>query len=396
MREFAIVGGGPSGALCGERLAEAGFRVTLFDEHPGWEKPCGGGLTYKAIQAYPFLLDGPQPKKLIRRVELISRRGERAWLDLDRPIVIYSRAVLNQLLLDRAARAGCTVVVSRVTQVNTAGSRVRLKFNGGEETADFVVLAGGARNSLLPGTTRLSPGDLELTVGYFVPVQEDTLKLKFLHGFEGYLWSFPRSDHLSVGICGKMGRTTSQQLKEHLHAFLREEQIPLVGARFYSHVLPSPGAATLRQRNVVGRNWALVGDAAAWVDPLTGEGLYYALRSGDLLAQAIAKGHPEEYPVRVRAEFSFELEFAAGIARHFYCRRFLGGDVTLRMIQFTRRSATFRALMRDLFSGTQDYRSLKRRLWGQLGVTLTEIVASLLGGRPTFAEPPSVGSEPAR
>ena len=57
MKEIAIVGGGPAGALCGERLASHGFRVTIFDERLAWEKPCGGGLTHKAIEAYPFLLD---------------------------------------------------------------------------------------------------------------------------------------------------------------------------------------------------------------------------------------------------------------------------------------------------------------------------------------------------
>jgi flavin-dependent dehydrogenase len=185
-----------------------------------------------------------------------------------------------------------------------------------------------------------------------------------------------------------MGQNTAQQLTERLHRFLCEEQISAGAAQFYSHVLPSPQPATLRHRQIVGRNWALVGDAAAWVDPLTGEGLHYALRSGDLLAQAIANGHPEQYPDRVRAEFSPELEFAAGIARRFYCGRFLGGEVTRRMIQFTRRSATFRALMRDIFSGRQEYRSLKRRLWRQLGRTLGEIGVSLVKKPPGASNPP--------
>ena len=48
--QIAIVGGGPSGALCAERLARAGFDVTLYDEHLAWEKPCGGGLTHKAMR----------------------------------------------------------------------------------------------------------------------------------------------------------------------------------------------------------------------------------------------------------------------------------------------------------------------------------------------------------
>ena len=50
MAEVVIVGGGPSGAMCGEQLARAGHKVDLFDEHLAWEKPCGGGLTHKAIQ----------------------------------------------------------------------------------------------------------------------------------------------------------------------------------------------------------------------------------------------------------------------------------------------------------------------------------------------------------
>jgi flavin-dependent dehydrogenase len=91
MKEIAIVGGGPAGALCGERLASAGFKVTIFDERLAWEKPCGGGLTYKAIEEYPFLLDSPHPKKIIRTAELISSRGHRARFEMNRPIVIYAR-----------------------------------------------------------------------------------------------------------------------------------------------------------------------------------------------------------------------------------------------------------------------------------------------------------------
>src|SRR5712664_2653923 len=386
MREIAIVGGGPSGSICGEGLARAGFAVTLFDEHLAWEKPCGGGLTQKAIEAYPFLLKGPHPKKLIHSVELISSRGHRARLDLDQPIVVYSRAVLNGLLLDRAAAAGCRVVRSRVTQVDTSGKRVRLSTGGAEHTTDFVVLAAGARNTLLPDPRPLRPNDLEMTLGYFVPAQADSIQIKFLRGFEGYLWSFPRCDHLSAGICGSMARYTSQELRQHLHDFMREEQIETTRARFYSHVLPSPQTQTLRARRVVGRNWALVGDAAAWVDPITGEGLYYALRSGDLLAEAVIAGKPREYPARVRKAFSADLEFATRIARRFYRGRFLGGAVATRMIQFIERRPTFRALMGDVFGGAQDYCSLKRRLCAQCGTTLAEVVGSLTKRPPALAK----------
>src|SRR3984893_2844504 len=370
MKQIAIVGGGPAGALCGERLATAGFQVTIFDERLAWEKPCGGGLTHKAIEAYPFLLDSPQPKKLIRTAELISSRGHRARFDMSHPIVIYSRKVLNGLLLDRAVAAGCAAICSRVTKVNTEGAQVRLAAAGEERVSDFVVLAAGARNQLLPETTALGSRDLEVTLGYFVPTEEDIIKVKFLKQFEGYLWSFPRADHLSVGICAKMGQSSTPQLRRHLDDFIREENLSLDGARFYSHVLPSPEAKTLRGRRIMGKNWAMAGDAAACVDPVTGEGLYYALRSGDLLAQALIEGQPQAYPERLRTTFSADLEFAANLARKLFRGNFVGGAITTRMVQLLNYSPAFRDLIRDVFSGAQDYRRLKTRFWSQLGITL--------------------------
>jgi flavin-dependent dehydrogenase len=143
-------------------------------------------------------------------------------------------------------------------------------------------------------------------------------------------------------------------------------------------VLPSPRERTLSERTVLGKNWALIGDAAAWVDPLTGEGLFYAMKSGELLGRSLAEGCPEKYTAWVKAAFSAELEFAARIVRRFYRGSFLGTTVTTRMVQLMRRSAVFRQLMGDIFSGTQDYSSLKRRLWGHLGITVSDFVASVL------------------
>ena len=394
MKDIAIVGGGPAGALCGERLSSRGFRVTIFDERLAWEKPCGGGLTHKAIQAYPFLLDGPQPKKIVRTAELISGGGDRARLEMRHPIVIYARKVLNGLLLDRAVAAGCSAVRSRVTGVDTNRTQVRLTAGGEQHRADFVVLAAGARNQLLPGTTALGAMDLEVTLGYFVPTEEDIIKVKFLKEFEGYLWSFPRADHLSVGICAKMGQNPTQQLRRHLDEFVREENICMDRARFYSHVLPSPEAETIRGRRIAGKNWAMAGDAAACVDPITGEGLYYALRSGDLLAQALIEGQPQAYPERMRAAFSDDLEFAANIARRMFRGNFLGGAITTRMVQLLGHSPAFRDLIGDVFSGSQDYRSLKQRLWNQLGVTLLQFARSFVRPRTILPTPRQARREP--
>jgi len=378
MSEIAIVGGGPAGAMCGEQLARSGHKVLIFDEHLAWEKPCGGGLTHKAVECFPFLLDNTHAKKLVRSIELISSNDQRVTLEMSHPIVIYSRIVLNGMLLDRAMEAGCEVHRSHVIGVDTSTARPGYCVEGEWREADFLVLAAGARNQLLPETRPLKRDELEITQGYFVPQSADAITVKFLPHFEGYIWSFPRSDHLSVGICGLMASHTSAELKTHLHTFVGKEHISMEGAHFYSHVLPSPQEHTLSERTVLGRNWALIGDAAAWVDPLTGEGLFYAMRSGELLGRSLAEGCPEKYPARVKAAFCAELEFAARIVRRFYRGSFLGAAVTTRMVQLLRRSSMFRQLVGDLFSGTQDYTSLKQRLWGHLGFTVSEFISSVL------------------
>jgi flavin-dependent dehydrogenase len=393
MADYVIVGGGPSGAMCGEQLARAGHSVDIFDEHLAWEKPCGGGLTYKATQCFPFLLDNPLPKKLIQKVEIISAENQRATLSLQHPIAIYSRTVLNGLLLDRARDAGCRIHHSRVQGLDTSTQRPRYCSDGEWRDSDFLVLAGGARNQFLPGTRALARDELEMTQGYFVPQTADQILIKFLPEFEGYIWSFPRADHLSLGICGSMQAHTSTELRGHLQQFAGTEKIETAHAKFYSHVLPSPQVRTLSDRAVIGRNWALCGDAAAWVDPLTGEGLFYAMRSGEILGRSLAEGCPEKYPARVRSSFSMELEFAARIVRRFYRGSFLGTAVTTRMVQFLQRNAVFRQLLSDLFCGTQDYTSLKQRVLAHLGGTLSQFVNSVLRFDHPAAKAPTAAAD---
>ncbi|MDE3135329.1 MAG: NAD(P)/FAD-dependent oxidoreductase [Acidobacteriota bacterium] len=380
MREVIIIGGGPAGAVCAERLARAHSTVTVIDDHLAWEKPCGGGLTQKAIRAYPFLLDGPYPKKIIREIELRAGPTTTARLTVEEPIVIYSRQVLNGLLLDRAEHAGARILRARAVALNTTRARPQVTLAGGEKLeSDFVVLATGARNRLLPATATsdsldpLEPADLEQTLGYYIPADSDILKIKFVPNFRGYLWSFPRPGHLSVGICGKLDHHSTATLRAHLEQYVDEERLPREGATVFSHLLPSPRPATVRDRPVLGPAWALVGDAAATVDSLTGEGIFYALRSGELLGECLAANQPEEYPNRLRTEFSAELERAAQLAPRFYSENFMGGAVTTRTVEFARRSPTFRRRLAAIFTGTQDYRTLPLRLWAQLPLSLAEI-----------------------
>lgn len=362
-KKILIAGGGPAGALCGERLARAGFAVTIFEERRGWEKPCGGGVTWKALERYPFLLEGGVERKLVRSAELIAGRSRRVRLELSRPVAIYSRATLNEFLLQRAEAAGCVVVPTRVLGARREGT-LRVRTAQKEFAGDFLVIATGARAA--PGVEnngwRPAARDLELTLGYYLPLADDRLRVQFLENFEGYLWSFPRADHLAVGICGKLAQNSSVGLKEKLHRFLAAEGISCTGGTFYSHLLPALDRRTWKRLRLAGPGWARIGDAAGLVDPLTGEGIYYALRSGELLAEALAAGDPARYAARVEEDFLRELRCAAAWQPTFFHARWLGASTSERMVQLVARSRRFAELVDDLFAGSQSYRGLKWRL----------------------------------
>jgi hypothetical protein len=87
-------------------IARGGGAVTVFEEKLGWEKPCGGGLTQKALQRYPFLLPAAGEGKAVREVEFVAGNDASLRFQLRRPLVIYSRCDLNGLLLRRAQSAG--------------------------------------------------------------------------------------------------------------------------------------------------------------------------------------------------------------------------------------------------------------------------------------------------
>jgi len=383
MKRVAILGGGPAGAMAAAQLASAGLAVQLFDEKLAWEKPCGGGLTYKAYSQYPFLLNNPKPKRMVTETVLAAPRAGEVTLKLDEPLLIYSRLDLNRLLLDRAEQAGVQIEKARVLSIERTSSRWQLRTHAGTAEADFCVVATGARNPLRDVGTQLRPEDTMSALGYYVPGSQARIDIQFLPHLEGYIWVFPRCGHLSVGICGKGEAAGS--LRRRLEKYMSERGISWKDATFYSHLLPALDTASWRGNRVSGEGWMAVGDAAGLVDPITGEGLYYAIRSGDLAAQTIlADAAPETqaatYRTLLRRDFVADLEFGSRLAKRVFLGRFLLGSVPARMVQFTRRSPRFGNIVQDLFAGKQPYLGLKRRLLRNLNGSLYDIGMSF--GQP--------------
>ena len=238
----AIVGGGPAGALAAALLATRGRDVLLFDEKLAWEKPCGGGVTHKALQQYPFLADAggesnAAEHNLVQHCEMISPSGKRVRFQMQHPVAIFSRLALNGLLLKRARSAGNEARVDirneRVTRIARTGSdrdsdgdnHWQLVTPQGEYQASYVILAAGARNPFRSQfLSPISPDDLMVTAGYFIPGQSSPncsspgngslMQIQFLKGITGYIWIFPAQPCFRRN-CRQDGRSPHRRIAPH-------------------------------------------------------------------------------------------------------------------------------------------------------------------------------------
>jgi len=389
--DLLIVGAGPAGSFAADLLAKGGASVALFDGRPeGEPKACGGGVTAKALKAWPQLLNAVG--RTIHELDLYSPSSKKLHLELEEPFAIYSRIAFDCYLRDRARDAGAHVISTKISarKIERAEHGWRLKSDSGNEWQGSLLIAADGANSgiakMLAG--KLPPSDMEVAFGYRAPLPSNGTAptvVAFLPGWVGYAWAFPRPDHISFGIATTQDAFEHEPLDDLLWRFMIgyyhqsegakvnfwEDTDTTATARIRAHLdstaeryaarIPGLAAETWDQRTTCGDDWALLGDAAGFADPVTGEGIYYALRSAELLAQAYLSGELRSYEQLWRADFGAELRRAAQMRRRFY-GNFWGAPFTERMIEFARGHRGVKRVLGDLVAGEQGYTDLKKKL----------------------------------
>ena len=361
--QIAVVGAGPAGAWASILLARRGHSVTLIDPQAPWEKPCGGGVTAKALSSFG-IFESDLPRNHIDRVTIYFGDTRSVTVTPKEPVAVLSRRELSKYLLEEAEKSGVSIVKSRVTQIQQTARGWRVSGRDTSVQSDFLIGADGA-TSLVRRTVSvaLPAEDLCVTLGYFIPGNfPSQMKIYFVPAFEGYIWSFPRPNHTSYGLITRAKSGWTSRAKTLLSNFIIADlgSDVLEQAEFYSAPVPCLGPSSWKKNQVSGERWALVGDAAGLVDPITGEGIYYAFKSAAILAETIDK--PDRYAAKVEMEIGRELERAARMYKRFYRGRFLGGDFRKRTVQLSQRSKTLKAILGNLIAGNQSYLSLKKKL----------------------------------
>lgn len=374
--EVSVVGGGPGGCWSAILLARRGHTVTLLDPQAPWEKPCGGGVTTRALERFD-IFSGQLPRKQIQDVTVYFGDTNSVTLKPTQPLAIVSRKDLAQWLLDEALRLGVRFLNDRVTQIAREKSRWQIKTKTTSVGADFIVGADGATSFVRRTLAKpLSPQDLCITLGYYIPGDAPpAMKIFFVPSLEGYIWSFPRPNHISYGLISRSGPGRTAKARELLANFIVADLGPEVmeQAEFYSAPVPCLQKTTWKDNVISGDGWALVGDAAGLADPITGEGIYFAFRSAEILADTIQ--NPADYQTEIWRDMGLDLARGSAMYGKFYRGQFLGADFRKRAVQLARKSRTMKKLMETFLQGHQPYLDLKKKLYFSVPSVAWDLVA---------------------
>jgi flavin-dependent dehydrogenase len=280
-------------------------------------------------------------------------------------LVVTSRESFDSALLTAAIDRGATFIPARVSGIEKSARGFTTVLTSGETVHSRQIIGADGANSF----TRRSLGkpfgrhQLSIATGFFARgVTSDEIVIELRNRPAGYLWSFPRTDHLAIGICAQAdGGVTAGMLKSMAAGWITHAALA-AGASLepYAWPIPSLTSKDFDSLEPAGDGWFLVGDAAGLVDPITREGIYFALQSAQFAAEAVlgdAARARRTYVERIRSEIGTELSRAARLKAAFFSSRF-----TPLFMAALARSEAIRLVMADLVTGTQSYGTLTWRL----------------------------------
>lgn len=392
--DVVVVGSGPAGSAAAATAARAGLRCLVIDKarFPR-DKLCGGGFTERSHTHMRRIFARDIDPELFRTCDKVRfTAGDRLLGDIPKapPIHMTMRRSFDAMLHDRAVEAGAEARTgTRIDRIDPAARSLRL---AGGETVRYGVLIGADGVNSFVARTLFGRAFDPARIGFALEVEapraadkpDDVVEIDFRAARWGYGWVFPKNSSITIGVGGI--QSLNDDMKRNLHSYLdqhgwAERALPVKGQFIPAgDFRETPGQGAI----------LLAGDAAGFVDPITGEGIAHAMHSGEMAAQAaaeaLAQGRPEAaldlYKARVgwlQDELRTARRLRAAIFPRPVHRQFLN-------IVAARPGMQMRFL--QLLAGELDYRDIRRFFFLRLARhAFHASMARLRGLRPSNPSP---------
>jgi len=298
--DVAVIGGGPSGAVAAAELAKAGISTVLLERNLDNVKPCGGAIPLGLIEE--FQIPEALVEKKLSRMSVRSPAGRLIFMEMPNGYVgMVRRERFDSYLRDRAKRHGSEVIEARMKEISRSGDvySITLSKEHPPVEASYIIGADGA-NSRTAEVLGFPQNELQVIAmqqrfhySETLKPYEDLVEIWFDGDVspDFYGWIFPKTDHIAIG--------TGTEFRKHNLRELQDRFVQKIGISEKPYLDEAAKIPMKPRKSFTQDNAILVGDAAGLVTPANGEGIFFAMRSGKLGAQAMIDRIHNNKPLKI-------------------------------------------------------------------------------------------------